>query len=443
MRNRDSARRAKLVTWCWLFFSGTLLADENWVVLGDSLTKEYSLEFPLLHPTNPAAWAERNWIELLSDERNEHVDIGPMALWPDSRLTGHEYNWAFPGSTSEEWREILEASFFSDPQLVLLRSRLDPYLENVADRVVIFLGGNDLKNNYSPYYDGADPQPFIASLVSNLQVIVDYVRDLNADVPIVLAGMPDVSITPTVKTDKPDPEKRKRNTALTEETNRRLRLLAQEEQIGFADIGALTAQLDGPERFVIAGIRFFKGTDPNPIGNAPEYIFSPDGFHPNTVAQLLFANAIVEAFNETYPDLPTIEPFATEELLGLLGFDPDMPFQDWLAAYGIDPSAPIDLDGDQWPLDAEFILGMDPRRADPERAPVFQTSPDQLRVHFSTRIQNSGHGEVIPQQSLDLSGWDPLPVEQVTKEGPTTTAHLPVASAPNARGFIRLAFPRS
>lgn len=119
-----------------ILFSGpTGMAAEKWVTIGDSLTKEYELEFPLLNPGNPAAWDERNWLELLAMHRADHVDIGPLALWPDSRLTGHEYNWAFPGSTSAEWKEILTADdSFRDFQYILLRSRLDPYLSEVADR---------------------------------------------------------------------------------------------------------------------------------------------------------------------------------------------------------------------------------------------------------------------------------------------------------------------
>ena len=72
---------------------------------------------------------------------------------------------------------------------------------------------------------------------------------------------------------------------------------AKERGIGYADIFSLTRELAGDERFVIGGIHFQKGTDPSPSGNAPTYLFSPDGFHPNTMAQLLFANEIVEAFD--------------------------------------------------------------------------------------------------------------------------------------------------
>ncbi len=416
-------------------------AAENWVLIGDSLTKEYSIEFPLLHPDNPASWDERNWIELLSEHRPDHVDIGRYsAFWPDTRLRGHEYNWAFPGSTSADWENILTDTSLGGLQNALLRLQLNPYLADVADRVVIFLGGNDLKNNYGTYYDGADPASFIASLVSNIEAIIDYVRDQNGSVPIVLANMPDVGVTPVVLESKPDPVKRQRNTALTTEVNRRLRVLAGEKGIGFADIGALTDELAGPRRYVIGGIHFEKGVDPNPLSNDAEYLFSPDGFHPNTAAHLLFANAIVQGFNRQYPDLSPVPPFTTEEMLRILGFDPDMPLGDWAAAYGVDAGDPQhDGDGDNWSLLAEFALGMDPRVAEPHRAPTGRLDNDRVEIHYELRLTDSEHFQATPHSSNDLVEWHPVPETNVVTTGDHRFASwIDIADFP--QGFLRLTF---
>lgn len=405
-------------------------------MIGDSLTKEYEAEFPILNPTNPAAWGERNWIELLATHRPEHVDIGPYSVWLDSRLTGHEYNWAFPGSTSEEWREILEAGIISE--YFLLRLAFDPYLDTVADRVVIFLGGNDLKNNYRPYYEGADPEPFIASLISNIRVIIDYVRGRNATVPIVLVNMPDVGVTPTVQEERPDPEGRARNTALTEETNRRLQLLAVEKGIGFADIGALTSQLTGPDAFVIAGARFEKSVDPEALSNESKYLFSPDGFHPNTAAQLLFANAIADGFNTAYPALTQVPLFSTEEMLDILGIEADMAFSEWAAAYGIDPSDPMaDADGDGLTLFQEYGMGYDPRLRE-DGGPIGRWTGSRLALRYAQRVANSQHVEVLPQSSPDLQVW--APVEMVTPLAPLDARREYDAFLEPTmnRGFLRL-----
>ncbi len=389
------------------------LGAEKLLVIGDSLSKEYAIEFPLLNPGNPAAWGERNWVELLSLHRGDLIDIGQEGAWPDSRITGHEYNWAFPGSTTSEWEEILTSSFFEAPQNVLLRTNLDAHLDGVVDRAVIFLGGNDLKNNYGTFYDGKDPANFINKLVANVREIVDYVQDRDADLPIVLVNMPDVGITPVVQQEKPDAAKRQLVTDLTDAVNERLKTLAEQRGIGYADIEQWTALLTGPERFVVGGIQFFKSVDPESLSNRPQYLFSPDGFHPNTMAQLLFANEIVEAFARTYPDLTIVPPFSTEEMLTVLELEPDVSFTEWAEAYGITSAEPTDDgDGDGVPLYQEFAFDLDPRIADADRGPSPIITGERLEIHYPTRVRDSAHFEITPQFGIDLENWQPVPPEQ-------------------------------
>ena len=392
-------------------------ASSNIVVIGDSLSKEYALEFPLLNPENPAAWGERNWLELLSEYRSDEVDIGRFAFWPDSRLTGHEFNFAFPGSTSTKWEEILSSNLLTGPQWVLLRLGLDENLKE-ADRVAIFLGGNDLKNNYSAFYNGADPSDFISSLVSNIEIIINYVRNLNNNTLIVLVNMPDVGITPTVIESNPDASKRQLVTNLTKEVNLRLLQLAQDRGIAYADIGRLTAQLNVPDRFVIGGVRFLKSVDPDERSNNPQYLFSPDGFHPNTAAQLLFANEISRALHDTYPASNPITPFTTEEMLTILGIEPDVTSESWASAYGLGAFlAEDDSDGDGVPLLQEFAFGMDPRIADAEQAAVCSWSEDQPQLQYSLRVDSSTHFQAQPEFGSNLVEWSDIPSTQTIRTG--------------------------
>ena len=74
------------------------------LVIGDSLTKEYEVEFPILYPGNRDAWDSRNWIEILHQERNSWFDLGSWSAYYDYRIVGHKYNWAFPGATTAEIR---------------------------------------------------------------------------------------------------------------------------------------------------------------------------------------------------------------------------------------------------------------------------------------------------------------------------------------------------
>ena len=420
----------------------SLQAGDKWVTIGDSLTKEYAIEFPILNPSNPAAWGERNWLELLSVHRSEHVDIGPFAqVWADLRVTGHEYNWAFPGSKTTEWKEVIESNPLTNLFFFANRTLLDGYLRNVADRVVIFLGGNDLKGVYGRHYDGADPTPFVNEQVSNITTIIDHVRSQNASVPIVLVNMPDVGITPVVKNDAKyaDASKRQRMTDLTNDLNERLRLLAIQKDIGFADIASLTNELTGPRRFVIGGVHFLKSVDPDVLSNDPVYLFSPDGFHPNTTAQLLFANAIARGFYERYPELDPVPPFSTEEMLNILGLEPDMSLKEWAAAYDVDASdGTTDTDGDGASLLEEFALGMDPHDADAEGRAIGYLTNERLELSYTPRVANSNQFTIQPEFSTDLMDWPMIPPAQqsVNADGTTQAWVTPHAEA----CFLRLSF---
>ncbi|NCF92217.1 MAG: hypothetical protein GWQ05_14855 [Verrucomicrobiaceae bacterium] len=427
-----------------LFFTPwfSVQAADKWVTIGDSLTKEYEIEFPILNLSNPAAWGERNWLELLSIHRGEYVDIGPYAnVWADLRIRGHEYNWAFPGSKTTEWREVIEATFLSNALFVFNRALLDGYLGDVADRVVIFLGGNDLKGAYRRHYEGADPTLFISEQVANITLIVDHIRSQNDTVPILLVNMPDVGITPVVKNDPKyaDASKRQRMTDLTNDLNDRLRELAKQKDIGFADIASLTNDLSGPRRYVIGGVHFLKTVDPETLSNDPVYLFSPDGFHPNTTAQLLFANAIARGFNERYPELDPVPLFSTEEMLNILGLEPDMPLAEWAAAYGIDTGdGATDSDGDGASLLEEFALGMDPRYADAERRAIGYLTNERLELSYNPRVADSDNFTIAPQFSTDLLEWPMIPIAQqsVGADGTTQAWVSPHAEA----CFLRLSF---
>ena len=84
------------------------------LVVGDSLTKEYQVEFPILFPNNPPAWLARNWVELLHTHRNAHFDLGSVSTFLDPRVTGHKHNWAFPGSLATSTRSMLRP--FASPR---------------------------------------------------------------------------------------------------------------------------------------------------------------------------------------------------------------------------------------------------------------------------------------------------------------------------------------
>ncbi len=121
----------------------------------------------------------------------------------------------------------------------------------------------------------------------------------------------------------------------------------------------------------------------------------------------------MEAFNTRYPELPPVPPFRTEEMLRRVGLEPDMPFEQWASAYGVDVANPNqDTDGDSWPLVAEFALGLDPREAERGQGPRGRVEPGRIEMEYELRLDESEHFMVHPQFSSDLADWVPIPPSQ-------------------------------
>ena len=289
------------------------------LIVGDSLSKEYSVEGPLLWnnllPLDAAdfknAIKARNWMEILIALRGSQFNFGSYGTRADSRApAGHAHNWAVPGSMTSEWQGALNGASVLD-QFIL--TSFDADLRNGIGRVVIFLGGNDLNNNYNAYYNGADPTAFVNSLLSNYASIVQHVKSVNATAQIVICTAPDVGATPSVQSGHTDPVKRALMTSLTESLNTGIARLATNQGLGLADIDAFTQEYMTSGTISIGRIPLIKGTDK---GNYPTYIFSEDGFHPNTCAQALIANRIIGAFNDKFN--AGIDPLSDLEIIKYL-----------------------------------------------------------------------------------------------------------------------------
>jgi hypothetical protein len=134
-------------------------------VLGDSLTKEYEATFVGLYPNNPAAWQARNWIEILHQHRTDWFDTGTWSVYSAPRLTGHRFNWAFPGATTSEIRTLL-TNFINKATWV---PTLENHIRNDVQRVVIFAGGNDADSYYANLYNGAATSAVTNTTLQNIQ----------------------------------------------------------------------------------------------------------------------------------------------------------------------------------------------------------------------------------------------------------------------------------
>ncbi|MEM7383839.1 MAG: GDSL-type esterase/lipase family protein [Verrucomicrobiota bacterium] len=405
---------------CVLFLAlPSLHAKDQILIIGDSLSKEYKVEF--------AASQAINWIEILDDVRNDYFDMGSFSVYPlDTRGTGHEYNWAIPGATSADFVDLLTGgSFFQDR----VQDEIKDQLRKEVDRAIVFLGGNDLEPIYGRIYRGDDPEPLIARIERNIIEVVDWVisksRSRNPDLEICLVTAPHIGATPKIKREHPPHEvKTQQVTDAIIELNRRLKAAADERDIAFADVYTLTEDLLDSSRYCYAGFEFLNRSADD--GTEEEYLwlggFLSADFHPNTIGQALVANDIIDAFNEHY-DARIQRLGGTEILSRILGRNADFDFDRWIQCYNLQESAPDeDPDRDGLTNLAEFALDMEPARSDAALLPLsvrqLEEIPGRIEFRYRVRRRDTAEVTIIPQRSIDLIDWTDLdPAEAVVKDG--------------------------
>ena len=389
--------------------SPALLPGEQCLVIGDSLTKEYEVEFPALFPSNPQSWDSRNWIEILHQRRTGWFDTGPFAQNNDPRIVGHEYNWAFPGATAVEIKNQLN----NPVNKFLWTYKLDNHVKNIAERVVIFAGGNDVDSYYASIYNGAAPAAYTNATRDAIQWIVDYVRSQKSTLPIVLVAVPHLGCAPDIQLQCPtDLVKTARVTAALDTLNSQLAAFAQSRNIAFASgVYDLTKKIIS-DPFRIGGIEFYKQGD---MDSRPRYLFSGDNFHPNTAAHARIAQIVIEAFRAKYP-AGSITPLGDREIVThILGLDPNIPFIEWAAAQSLPPGQTglyDDPDGDGLKNILEFAL--DP--ASPPSAPKVEVIGQQPQLVWSYKLNPiaAEWATVLrPQFSPNLRDWQDVPASQL------------------------------
>jgi hypothetical protein len=170
------------------------------LAIGDSMTEEYAFELPFSAPdSNPLAANTRNWPDLLATYRPIWITLGSYGSavfsYKDLRNGGYEYNYGVPGFKSWDWSAVCQATILNlppgDPLAALYLPTQHALLDDLAevDAVIIFLGGNDLKSNYTGIYQDTQPPALLAAAVTNIAAIHDYVRKKAATLPIIIADI--------------------------------------------------------------------------------------------------------------------------------------------------------------------------------------------------------------------------------------------------------------
>ena len=399
--------------------------------IGDSLTEEYRFMPPFSAPeSDPFTANTSNWVEILAAHRADEISFGSYdstpAYYADFRNAGFRYNFGVPGFTTKDWLAVLNAEPFDFSTTGILRtstrSSLVNRLEN-ADVAMVFLGGNDLKSDYSGIFLNDDPPPLLDAIVSHLAAIHDWVRGREPDIPIFIATVPDIGATPDIagKPAYADPAMRGRARERIAAMNTRIMAMAAARNAGVVRVDRLTDAVFDRVPFHLNGTEFSMEPDEE---NPPLHVFTRDGFHPSTVAQAMIANEVLLALG--HPPIPV-----RELLADILGLDPDQPFHDW-AADALPQPAGLDAATTGIPNLARYLFDLP---ADDFTRPLawrngrFETlAPHPGRLRFA---------DFTAEESTTMNDgqWQPVPDGRLIGHA---DGSLEIIRSDDAAGFFRL-----
>ena len=411
-----------------LAFLSVLLAPgaaDDLVVIGDSLSAEYAalpeIEGFSAEPTRYAevtvpGWKSMSWSEVIARLHVDGLELGRFRRlsdpWLPPRLSGYEFNWGIPGLEAGQYEDFVTSSFSENFAFFALRQELEDQLRSRAERVVIWLGTNDFRASYGSLYDGANPGSLVDALIGDLTRIIDFVQRRNRSLEIVLANIPDLGATPSRRAAHPDPERRALVTAAIAGANARIAELAADKGTGLADTAAVTARLIAGQPLYFGAVQIADAMDED---NHPRFAWTRDGLHPNTPLQIEIARSIIQAFNEAFDaDLPPITDAAA---LALLRVDPNQPYFEWLAEYGLTKRRfSADSDGDRLNNLVEYAFGLDPSVGDADSLPV-RIDRTQTSAHFALTwtpdAARARHLRIRPQYSRDGVTWQKIPATDI------------------------------
>ncbi|MCW1923029.1 SGNH/GDSL hydrolase family protein [Luteolibacter arcticus] len=460
-----------------------LPAAEQIIVLGDSLTFAYEASFAFNKTINGTSYGDgfgsgvRNWIEILSSSsyRQNSFDLGArdsisvFSLSPFGFVQLYfrqKNNWAIPGLKVDQLRRFVSGDatvtelLAEDPDFASLNTALnfsdfnedadfnvadlETQIATTAERLTFFIGGNDINAIYGTIYGGGSPGAFVDDFIADSAFILDWVLDLNPSIQIVVVNVPHVGITPDVQLTYPtDPVKTALVTSVLADLNSRLATLAEERELAYADIFTPTLPLLNPAPLCIHGLQF---TNSGSTTGDLNYVWLNGpvsaNFHPNTNAQAVIANTIVDAFNRRYAT--GIAPLtATEILGGLLGKSAaaiDMNYATWISNHALPGATDIDdSDGDGIPTGVEFGLGLNPTLSDGWKVAsrlVSGTSGRELELSYPLRLTTTTRFTLRPASAANsLDPFIPFTTPPVPGADGLARARI---SATGPRAFLRL-----
>jgi lysophospholipase L1-like esterase len=234
--------------------------------LGDSLTATYSGEL----------WGgagDRSWAQLLAAEGDKHLAIDNVAV---------------AGATSSD---VLNGQVAAVAHLVAT---------GAVDYATLIVGANDAFNSLASFIQG-DLRPFYQQVTVNIEASLTALNTAG-HVGLAVGNIPDIGQTPLVQslltTPAPYgygvppaqlPAVLQNISTATTLANNEIQLFAAEHHIPVIDLFGLgQIPVEAPTHPITVG------------GQQVSNLYSPDFFHPNTVAQGLLGDTVLEALATAY-----------------------------------------------------------------------------------------------------------------------------------------------
>jgi phospholipase/lecithinase/hemolysin len=258
--------------------------------VGDSYTDEYEF-YP------PDRTTARNWVEILHALRG--VRFGPFTTRSrgEPRDQGFANNWARSDATSVD----------------MIRNQLPGLAAQVAAGEIryawVFIGGNDYLDALAGVAAGTTPPSAVPTLIAqvesqddkNFTTAVETLLAANPRVDVVVATLPDISLTPIAREAMATPQGQALVAAVSDSIQRYdavIAAAAEDPRVTLVDLAAATAPLASNT----TGTATFGGTTVNLVTPGDDYhdFYLADGVHLGTIGQSFIANLFAEAIDSKF-----------------------------------------------------------------------------------------------------------------------------------------------
>lgn len=395
------------------------------LTIGDSLSEEYKFMEGFFSINS------KNWVELASQRRSSELSWGTYTSsffgYFDWRTGGYRLNYGLPGKTALDWVGILNSTgtLTYDGKT---RNNLSNDI-NLCDVVVIFLGGNDLKDRYDEIFNNTEPAGYLDSIVTNLGKIHDWVRTRKPTLPIVIATVPDIGATLDINSTYNDPFRQQRTRQKIAAMNASIRSMAATKGAKVASVDRLTDLIFDVVPFHLNGTPLIATSTSNT--NASNYVFCLDGFHPNTSGQALIANEVMLAVSQATGR--TLTSFPNREILtNILNLNADAPYTSWQSSYPGLGGTGADDDQDGIPNLVEYTLGTSPKQRSQPMS--FLTSPAGTMT-FTPSSVGLRYAVLTVLESSTLGTWQTVPNNRIITRPDGSWSITPSGAG---RGFFKL-----